>query len=144
MTVKSTRTGFEAAVRDAVWSHAPVDALEPYAAWRAVIDTLMNTIICDHNAAAAGGPIVDRNGRQRRAWDRTGAMRRIADRAIERQWSDVGSIATVIVRDCFAMARNRDFIDTDEIPLLIGISFGVALEIERRDAELAERIVLDA
>jgi hypothetical protein len=143
VTVKGTRTGFEAAVRDAVWLHAPVDALEPYAAWRAVVDTLMNTIICDHNAAAAGGPIVDRNGRQRRAWDRTGAMRRIADRAIERQWSDVGSIATVIVRDCFAMERSRDYIDTDEIPLLIGIAFGVAIEIERRTPDLAERIVLD-
>ncbi len=39
------------------------------------------------------------------------------------------------------MVRNGDYIDTDEIPLLIGTALGVALEIERRDPALAEVVV---
>lgn len=131
---------FESEVRNLVGSLGPFDALEYDQAVRLATDVLMNSILSLHEAFTAGCP----RPRIAPSKFRASLERRIAEVAAwvrpqpQARVSDVGQrIAEV----CFGSLGERPYLDTNEIPWLVGVSHGLAHELWETDRDIAKRLI---
>jgi len=120
----------------------PIDALEPARAERVAADVLVQTIVHVHNRRMLGDEREQRLADLRTIGEALrGTMETIVGRVLSGGGEDVRSAARRIACAAFALARRAEFVDTDEIPWLVALAYGVGLELYRRDPEAARRLV---
>jgi hypothetical protein len=135
---------FEARVQDIVRLHGPVGALERDAACRTAGRVLVHGITEANNREAAGTPPIDaaESSRFRRSLARS--ITSVVEQVRAHRVSAVDLVAMLIVDTCFGAQWERPYLDTDEIPWLVGTAYGVAMELRMHDPELAKQLVPNA
>jgi hypothetical protein len=133
------QTDFEKQIDEQIAMHILADALEPKRAARLLVDVMFAAIIQENNLRELGGNAIDPDGTQRKQWDRTGAVEHVISnmKALSVYSRHVSHVINDILSICFDASRNCIFLDTDEIPNLVGISYGVGIAVERELRETA-------
>ena len=109
---------------------------------RVAADVLVQTIVHTHDRRVLGDAREPRIADLRTIGEaprRT--METIVGRVLAGDGEDVRSAARRLACAAFAVARRAEFVDTDEIPWLVALAYGVGLELYRRDPEAAGRLV---
>jgi hypothetical protein len=136
------RKSFEARVRELVSIHGPADALEPRRALKMAVEVLVHGLIEEHNSVAAfGNRPIDAAGSSRLRRAIAPHVASILARIRDERISNPVHVGAIIVDTCFG-SRAKPYLDTNEIPWLVGLAYSLALEVEQSDPGLARRLVL--
>jgi len=138
------RTDFQKQVDDHTAMHVVADAILPARAAQLAADVIVAAIIQENNRVGLGGKVIDSNGKQSKQWDRPGAVERVVARVkrLSVVCRYLRSVVDDIVSICFAASNNLSFLDTDEIPTLVGVAYGVRVAVRRECPQTAREWVL--
>ena len=134
---------FKGRVDELVKLHGPADALERATARRMAADVLVHGIIEANNRQAAGLPPIDASKTSPFRRTLSQSIAAVLQRLLAAGTSEAPSFGDVIVETCFGLHAERPYLDTGEIPWLVGTAYGLAIELRENHPALAERIVLD-
>jgi hypothetical protein len=123
--------------------HILADVILPARAAQLANDVIVAAIIQEHNCQGVGGTVIDPDGKERKQWDRHGAIEQVIFKV--KRLSAVCRYLSYAVEDivsvCFAASRNWTFLDTDEIPTLVGAAYCVGVAVHREMPETAREWV---
>ncbi len=129
---------FGVRVKELVEANVVADALPVPRALGIARQALATGFNQEASCQAVNGKLLHSSDAQLKEWDhldgisKTMAILREGDHEIE-------YVAYSILRVCFQAAKNPDFLDTDEIPTLVGIAYGTGASVKRHLPQLAKK-----
>lgn len=121
--------------------HGPADALEPRRASAMATTVLLHSIVKCNNRQAAMG-IVDTHLQSPFLCGLAPLIAPVVNAAVHGWVSGPAEVGSLIAELWFARRGGTEYLDTFDIPGLVGTAYGVALGIVGVDPGLAERLVM--
>lgn len=118
------------------------DALEPPRAVHFASEAILEAIISTHNALMMGhAPLDVTDSSDFSRWAAYWAEQYV-DELVGSPDVSIELFARHVALRCFENARNPTFLDTHEIPALVGLTSAIGIRLERLHAGVAGRMVM--
>lgn len=132
---------FELRVAELAATHAPTDTLESKAAAIVASSVVVQGLSELAEREAVGRSAVDIRQFSRMHESLVRSIKPVIERVLSERLAELNAVGALIASTCFGDLSARPFLDTHEVRWLIGVAYGVALDLSDKDPSLSSELL---
>lgn len=132
---------FALRVAELVATHAPADTLESNAAAIVATSVVLQGLSEPAEREAVGRTAVDVRHSSRMYESLVRSIKPVVERVLSERLAELNAVGALIASTCFGDLSSRPFLDADEVRWLIGVAYGVALDLSDKDPSLSSELL---